>query len=236
MKNLEDFIASGILELYILGDTSDEEDAEVLIMSSKFPAEIAGEILAISTALENLALENAVEPSARLKESLFAKITEMAAQGNGAQSAGAKPSRRKPAVSRAAVSNTDAAAVKSPRPVSEIPPLTYFSKIEDYTDWFSPADLIMPAGFKGRHLKLLGHTPEMTTLLICATAIEGEVHYDEYERLLVIEGTCDIIIENKVFSFHKGDLINIPLNKWHDVIIPEGTVCKAILQRIPVQL
>jgi len=209
MKNLEDFIASGILELYVLGETSDEEDAEVLIMSSKFPAEIAHEILEISTALEYLALENAVEPSAKLKESVFSKLREI--------EHGKTADRKAPV-----------------RPASEIPRLTYFSKIEDYTDWFSPADLIMPEGFEGRHLKVLGHTAEMTTMLICATAIEGEVHHDIYEKLLVIEGTCNIIIESKVHSFFKGDYINIPLHKWHDVIIPEGTICKAILQRIPV--
>jgi mannose-6-phosphate isomerase-like protein (cupin superfamily) len=235
MKNLEDFIASGILELYVLGDTSDEEDAEVLIMSSKFPAEIAREILEISTALEYLAMENAVEPSARLKDSLFTKFNEMAAQDEAAQQAATKPSARRPAVSRPEVPAKD--ALKRPvRPASAIPRLTYFSKVEDYTEWFSPEDLVMPEGFQGIHLKLLGHTPEMTTLLICATAIEGEVHHDEYERLLVIEGTCNVIIENKVFSFYQGDLIDIPLHKWHDVFIPEGIVCKAILQRIPVQL
>jgi mannose-6-phosphate isomerase-like protein (cupin superfamily) len=229
MKNLEEFIASGILELYVLGDTSDEEDAEVLIMSSKFPAEIAQEILEISTALEYLALENAVEPSAKLKESLFSKFNGIAASESKAEQTDTGVAKRRAPVNKAAFP-------KTVRPASEIPRLTPFSKVEDYTDWFSPEDLIMPEGFKGRHLKLLGHTPEMTTLLICATEIESEVHHDEYERLLVIEGTCDIIIEQKVFSFHKGDFIDIPLHKWHDVIIPEGTVCKAILQRIPVEL
>ncbi|CAM4126308.1 Cupin domain protein [Pedobacter westerhofensis] len=211
-KNLQEFIASGILELYVLGDTSDEEDAEVLIMSSKFPAEIAHEIMEISMALEYFSLENAVEPSARLRENLFSKFFH---QGNAADKSA--PQSR-----------------KYPRPASEIPRLTHFSKIEDYTDWFDPEDLITPADFKGARIKLLGQTAEMTTMLICATAIEGEVHHEHYERLLVIEGSCDVIVENKVFSFHKGDFIDIPLHKWHDVVITSAMPCKAILQRIPV--
>lgn len=197
MKNLKDFIASGILELHVLGDTSDEEDAEVLIMASKFPAQIAREIAEISMALEYLALENAVQPSRGMREAVFARISEM---------------DRRP----------------------EIPPLTHFSKIEDYTRWFDPEDLVTPEGFEGVRLKVLGHTDRMTTFLIIATALEGEVHHDLYERLLVIEGTCNVIIENKVHSFEKGDFINIPLHKWHDVEIPYGIPCKAILQRIPV--
>lgn len=196
MKNLEQFLSSGILELYVLGHTSDEENAELLIMSGMYHAEITHEILEISRALEYLALENAVEPSARLKESVLAKFSEMAA--------------------------------------FEIPRLTHFSKIEDYTDWFGPEDLHTPDGFTGRRVKVLGHTAEVTTMIICATEIEGEIHHDMYEKLLVLEGTCEVIIEGKVRSFHKGDLIEIPLHKWHDVVIPEGTVCKAILQRIPV--
>lgn len=218
MMNLEEFIASGILELYVLGDTSDEETAEVLIMLSKFPAEIAHEIEEISTVLEKLALENAVEPSAKVKESLFAKLNEL-----GAGKSAAKSSVQKGAVLH-----------QSRRPAAEIPLLTHFSKIEDYTDWFSPEDLVMPEGFAGVHLKMLGHTEKMTTMLIIATAIEGEVHHDLYEKLLVIEGTCNVIVEGKVHTFQKGDYINIPLHKWHDVMIPDGTVCKAILQRIPV--
>jgi len=227
MMNLEDFITSGILELYVLGHTSDEEDAEVLIMSSKFPAEIAHEILEIATALEYLALKNAVEPSAKLKESALAKFSGMPVNDPASQETDVAEKKSGAAAGR------NGAAEKTTRPAIEIPRLNPFSRIEDYTDWFGPEDLITPEGFKGVHLKVLGHTAEMTTMIICATEIEGEIHHDIYERLLVLEGTCDVIIENKVFSFHRGDLIDIPLHKWHDVVIPEGTVCKAIQQRIP---
>lgn len=237
MKNLKEFIASGILEIYVLGETSDEEDAEVLIMSSKFPAEIAHEILEISTALEYFALENAVEPSAKLRDSVFSKFSEFGeTSGDDISKKNDALGREREAIKKRnlATDKSNAGAKKTPRPASEIPRLTHFSRIEDYTDWFDPEDLITPEGFEGRRVKLLGATPEMTTLLICATAIEGEVHHDQYERLLVIEGTCEIIVEHKVFSFGKGDFIDIPLHKWHDVVIPHGIPCKAILQKIPV--
>lgn len=58
---------SGMLELYVLGDLSAEEKLQVEEMASKYP-EIKAEITAIEASLEAYALENAVEPSERLRD------------------------------------------------------------------------------------------------------------------------------------------------------------------------
>lgn len=69
--NLQTYIASGILELYVLNMLDQPQVAEVEDMLSNYP-ELRTEVLAISTALETAAVKHAVEPSA----GLFAKIEQ----------------------------------------------------------------------------------------------------------------------------------------------------------------
>jgi mannose-6-phosphate isomerase-like protein (cupin superfamily) len=203
MKNLREFIASGILELYILGDTSDEDDAEILIMSSRYPLEISNELLEISTALEYLAIENAVEPDPVIRPFLLAKIDYMNRMVAG-------------------------------EPLSVVPQLSASSKIEDYTEWTARKDMVAPADFEGIFAKILSHTDEMTAALVWIREMAPqEVHHDQYERFLILEGTCDIVIEDHgTHSLVPGDYLQIPLHKDHQVIVTSFVPCKVLLQRV----
>lgn len=62
----KEYIASGILESYVLGGTSPDETAEVEQMIIKHP-EIAAEVEALRMAVEDFAWQNAVEPPASLR-------------------------------------------------------------------------------------------------------------------------------------------------------------------------
>ncbi|WP_316781134.1 cupin domain-containing protein [Pedobacter antarcticus] len=64
--NLQTYIESGILELYVLNMLDETTYNEVQDCILKYP-ELTGEIASIEKALENYALQNAVEPSAALK-------------------------------------------------------------------------------------------------------------------------------------------------------------------------
>jgi anti-sigma-K factor RskA len=59
--NINDYISSGILELYVTGELSPAERAEVEAMAAKHP-EIRTELEAIEIAMEKYALMHAVEP------------------------------------------------------------------------------------------------------------------------------------------------------------------------------
>jgi mannose-6-phosphate isomerase-like protein (cupin superfamily) len=60
----------------------------------------------------------------------------------------------------------------------------------------------------------------------------AEIHHDEYERFLIVEGTCDITIEKKVHHLKSGDFLAIPLFANHTVKVTSNIPCKAILQRV----
>ncbi|WP_316796163.1 anti-sigma factor [Pedobacter agri] len=73
MENLKAYIESGVLELYVLGDLSPEEALQVEDMASQYP-EIKDELSAIELALENYAMENAIDPSNDVETKLFEKL------------------------------------------------------------------------------------------------------------------------------------------------------------------
>ncbi|MCO5937167.1 anti-sigma factor [Mucilaginibacter sp. RB4R14] len=66
MENVKEYIESGILELYVLGDISATEKAQVEEMAAKYP-EISAEIIEIERSIEFYAEEHAVEPSENLR-------------------------------------------------------------------------------------------------------------------------------------------------------------------------
>jgi anti-sigma-K factor RskA len=67
VEEVKAYIESGILELYVLGDVTPKERAEVEAMASKHPA-IKAELDEIERSLELYAEHNAVEPPENLRE------------------------------------------------------------------------------------------------------------------------------------------------------------------------
>lgn len=71
--NVPEYIASGILESYVLGAVSDQERREVDCLSSIYP-EVREELNQLMLAFEEYALMNSVEPPAALKNSIMAQL------------------------------------------------------------------------------------------------------------------------------------------------------------------
>ncbi len=71
--NVPEYIASGILESYVLGAVSEQERREVNCLSAIYP-EVKEELDQLTLALEQYALLNSVEPPAELKNSIMAQL------------------------------------------------------------------------------------------------------------------------------------------------------------------
>ncbi|OOQ58921.1 anti-sigma factor [Mucilaginibacter pedocola] len=69
MENIEEYIESGILELYVLGQLSPEEKLQVEEMAAKHTA-VRAEITEIEQAMEFYAAAHAVEPAALLEQKI----------------------------------------------------------------------------------------------------------------------------------------------------------------------
>ncbi|MCB0664183.1 MAG: anti-sigma factor [Saprospiraceae bacterium] len=73
--NIKEYISSGILEQYLLGDLSPAEEKEVDKMMSQYP-EIRQEYFLLADTFEKMALETGTPPPPALKEQLLDAITD----------------------------------------------------------------------------------------------------------------------------------------------------------------
>ncbi|MCW3103293.1 MAG: hypothetical protein JWO09_1733 [Bacteroidetes bacterium] len=113
------------------------------------------------------------------------------------------------------------------------PALNENSTIADYAEWLNREDLRSPGDFAGLYAKIIGYTPEMTTAIVWISSMAPhEVHDNEYEKFLIVEGSCDIVIGDKTHQLVPGDYLSIPLHQGHEVKVTSSVPCKVILQRI----
>lgn len=112
-----------------------------------------------------------------------------------------------------------------------IPLLNENSKPSDFNPWLTRVDMIPDDS--DVFAKLLGVTAEATSAIVwMKTGSPPETHANEYEKFLILEGTCDIVINEKPFSLVAGDYMSIPLHATHYLKVTSSTPCKVILQRV----
>ena len=71
--DLNEYIASGILESYVLGEVSPQEKQEVECLSSIYP-ELKEALVELQVSIENVADQNRIEPPADLKEKVLSNL------------------------------------------------------------------------------------------------------------------------------------------------------------------
>ena len=164
--------------------------------------EIREEIEAISEALKNYTQAHSIPPDPTIRPFLMATIDFTERMKKGEQPAS--------------------------------PPLLHEgSKVSDYNEWLSREDMILPEDFTDLYAKIIGYTPGALTAIVWIKDVAPqEVHEHEFEKFLVVEGTCNITIGGDIHQLVAGDYLSIPLYKNHDVKVTSPIPCKVILQRV----
>lgn len=122
--------------------------------------------------------------------------------------------------------------MKNGEPAVIPPMLSESSTINDYNQWLNRPDMVSTEK-EEVFAKIIGYTPEAVTAIVWLKDFAPqEVHDNEYERFLIVEGTCDIIVEDEVNQLLPGDYFAIPLHKKHMVKVTSSITCKVILQRV----
>ena len=198
----KEYIDTGILEMYVTGMASESEQAEVEMMATAHP-EIRQEINEISDSLENYARANSVTPCPLVKPFLMATIDYTERMKKGEER-------------------------------SFPPELTENSTEKDYAPWLKRPDLdISVADRDDIFAKIIGYTPEQITAIVwLKKETPREIHDTEHERFLIVEGTCDIYVGDKINHLVAGDYFAIPLHEYHSIKVTSSIACKAILQRV----
>ncbi|MBA2612055.1 MAG: cupin domain-containing protein [Bacteroidetes bacterium] len=201
MKNVNEYINSGILEMYVLGLTSSEENNEVDQMAGSYP-EVNAEIHAISKALITYSESNTNTIDPTIKPMVMATIDYTERLKNG----------EKPTVP---------------------PMLNEKTVISDFSSWLNRKDIVLPEEAEDIEIKIIGHQPDvMTAIVWIKDATPYEVHENEFEKFFILEGTCDIITDTKIYKMVPGDYFAVPLHMGHTVKVTSKTPCKVILQRV----
>jgi mannose-6-phosphate isomerase-like protein (cupin superfamily) len=204
MKNIREFIESGILESYVMGLTTPKETEEVELMAAS-SFEVREEIEAINISLEEFAKAKSIVPNPAIRSLIMASIDYSERIKNGEK--------------------------------SHVPPiLNAASQKSEYAEWLNRPDMVPSENLQEIEAKIIGKTKETVTAIVWIKyMLPQEVHHNELERFLIIEGTCDVFMDDKIYSFSPGDVFTIPQHKNHYAKVTSDIPCKAIVQRILVQ-
>jgi mannose-6-phosphate isomerase-like protein (cupin superfamily) len=107
------------------------------------------------------------------------------------------------------------------------------SVIADYSQWIEREDMTRPQDMEAMYARLIAHEPDKITAIVWLRfGAPGEIHTKEYEKFLIVEGTCTITIGTEEHQLKAGDYLSIPLHINHHVTVTSPIPCKIILQRI----
>lgn len=113
------------------------------------------------------------------------------------------------------------------------PELHEGSTVEDYSQWLERKDMVRPAEMDAMYARLIAHEPDKVTAIVWLRfGAPDETHTSEYEKFLIVEGTCTITIGSEEHDLKAGDYLSIPLHINHYVTVTSAIPCKIILQRI----
>ncbi len=201
MSNDKLHIDSGLLELFVLGLTDENETALITNAISINP-EIANEIKSITNSLLAIDIPVIPDPNPTVKPLILATIDFTERLKNG----------------------------ETP---SNPPILNSNSKIADYSEWLNRPDFEPPQAFDDAFAKIISSTPQCLSLVVwLKTYAPQEVHDNEYERFLIVEGSCEISFDNEVHVLNSGDYLQIPLHTEHVLKVTSEVPCKVVLQRV----
>ncbi|RZJ82508.1 MAG: cupin domain-containing protein [Flavobacterium sp.] len=195
--NLQPYIASGILELYVLDLLSPDEKLGVERMLKVYPI-LKQEVLEIENALEHYANANAIQPSKKLENDMLEIVKNL--------------------------------TIEQEISLSQLPVINQHS---NYLNWMPLLEQVKPVQLTdGIFNKVLQHNDQITQVLVVSEInIPEEIHEDEHESFLILEGNCECIVNGKSRFMGPGDFMEIPLHEPHDVILKSKQVT-AILQRV----
>ncbi|EDM37992.1 hypothetical protein PBAL39_16244 [Pedobacter sp. BAL39] len=180
----------------------DSEEAIFIESMASVHNEVRMELDEISIALERYAQFHAIEPDPIIKPFLMATVDYSDRIGSGEQ--------------------------------PELTPvLNERSAAKDFSRWLDRPDMVLPDTFQDVFAKILSYTPELITAIVWIEHMAPqETHDHEFERFLILEGTCEIHVEDQINKLGPGDYFQIPLHKRHHVMVTSDHPCKVILQRI----
>lgn len=117
----------------------------------------------------------------------------------------------------------------------DIRQLPVINKYSDYENWKRIVQPFMPGTTEPeRTTTVIRDSGGITQMLVVSrTDVADEIHENERESFLVLEGECECHIGNDIFRLGPGGYIEIPLHTHHNVHVLSPYVV-AVLQHVAI--
>jgi mannose-6-phosphate isomerase-like protein (cupin superfamily) len=129
---------------------------------------------------------------------------------------------------------TAADGLLADRLISDRPPILHpASKAAEYARWIEQPHMVEdPANEDTYFVPFAMNEEALTALVWMRKGAPVETHTDCIEKFLILEGTCNIIIGDKVNPMRAGDYMRIPMHIPHSVVVTSDITCRIIVQRV----
>ena len=114
-----------------------------------------------------------------------------------------------------------------------IPYLHDATSEQDLADHLDRPEVFLPEDTTTFHQVVLEDTPERCTVVAwLKDGFPEEIHSDQVERILILEGSCEVRLGDELHGLRTGDMLTIPMHVRHSVQVTSNEWCKAIVQRV----
>jgi len=107
--------------------------------------------------------------------------------------------------------------------------------VQDFRDWLTPELLMQPEldSYENLHTQDLPTTEHVTNFAVWAKqGHDDEDHNDFLEYIVILKGSCDMIMDGVRHHFKEGEIIRIPKDCVHHAEITSEEPMVAIVQRV----
>lgn len=203
MQDIQAYVESGILELYVLGTCTEAEAIEAKRLSQLYP-----EILSEIERIENQLLE-IPPPQAQKRPTLNVKAMVLAIADYTHRLANGEVVSNPPLLNAHSKKDDFAEWLQRSDMILPSDADDAYAKIIGYTE------------------------KAATLIVWLKTGSPYEVHEAQLERFFILEGSCKIAYANgETHDLNPGDFIEIPLFMGHTLTVTSNIPCKVILQRV----
>ncbi|MFZ1688286.1 MAG: cupin domain-containing protein [Flavobacteriales bacterium] len=114
------------------------------------------------------------------------------------------------------------------------PPILHAgSSRSDFAQWLDLPGMVAPETFDDPYFVPIGQTAQALTAVVwMRNGSPVETHTDCIEKFLILEGTCEIQLPDRVQKLQPGDKYSIPVHVPHTVVVTSSHSCKIIVQRV----
>jgi mannose-6-phosphate isomerase-like protein (cupin superfamily) len=117
--------------------------------------------------------------------------------------------------------------------LNELPLINAYSNVNQWQR--TVASIQPPPTYRNLFGHILRQDAQIEQFLLWVKqSIKSEVHHNEQESFLILEGSCECSFGGELVQLTVGDYLDVPIDLEHTVRVMSNTPVKAIIQRLKI--